>query len=110
MYIRLKTLMRLVPMLYAQMIYACRTYPTLKGGKAGDYSIYIVFPDNPEKRQGYMRVYAGRAASQDEAMERASIILNEAGGDVTAVEIIDWSRPQEGPVYRIGRDGGPAAT
>ena len=37
-----------------------------------------------------MRVYAGRAVSEDEARERASAILNEQGGGAEAVEVIDW--------------------
>ena len=68
-----------------------------------DYSIYIIFPNKPDNSQGRMRVYAGRATSNDEAIERAYAILNDEGGGVEAVEIIDWRSPDD--IYRIGRDG-----
>ena len=41
-----------------------------------------------------MRVYAGRAVSEDEARERANAILNEQGGGAEAVEVINWGRPE----------------
>jgi hypothetical protein len=48
-----------------------------KEGKAGNYSIYIIFPRNPGKDEGGMRVYAGQAISEDEAIEWACAILDE---------------------------------
>jgi hypothetical protein len=71
----------------------------------GDYSIYIIFPNEPDNRQGRLKVYAGRTASKDVAIEWAYGILNDEGASVEAVEIIDWRRPDE-IVYRIDRDGG----
>jgi hypothetical protein len=56
-----------------------------------------------------MRVYAGRAASEDEARERASAILNERGGGAEAVEVIGWGSPEDTVVHRIGRNDGHAA-
>ncbi len=56
-----------------------------------------------------MRVYAGRAVSEDEARERASAILNEQGGGAEAVEVIDWGRPEDTVVHRIDRNDGHAA-
>ncbi len=55
----------------------------------GNYSIYIIFPRNPGKDEGGMRVYAGQSISEDEAIERACAILDERGGGVRAVEVID---------------------
>ena len=56
-----------------------------------------------------MRVYAGRAVSEDEARERASAILNEQGGGAEAVEVVGWGRPEDTVVHRIGRNEGHAA-
>ncbi len=73
----------------------------------GGYSIYIVFPGNPAKYKGGMRVYAGRVLSEDEAMERARAILKERGGGAKAVEVIDWGRPNDKVVRGIDRDDPP---
>ena len=70
----------------------------------GDYSLYIIFPRNPGKDEGRMRVYAGRATSEDEAIERARAILDERGGGTIAVEVIDWGRADGVVVRRIDRD------
>jgi hypothetical protein len=70
------------------------------------YSIYMVFAEDRRKPGSRMRVFAGRTDRQDEALQWAYAILNEEGGDVEAVEIMNWYRPDEGPVYRIVRDGG----
>ena len=78
--------------------------PGPEEGKAGDYSIYIIFPRDPGKDEGGMRVYAGRAISEDEAIERACAILGERGGDAKAVEVIDWGRANDVVVRRIDRD------
>ncbi len=48
----------------------------------------IVFPGNPAKYKGGMRVYAGRVLSEDEAIERARAILKERGGGAKAVEVM----------------------
>jgi hypothetical protein len=53
-----------------------------------------------------MRVYAGRAVSEDEATERASAILNEPGGGAEAVEVIGWGRREEPVVYRMDQYAG----
>ena len=52
-----------------------KSVPSQTEGKAGNYSLYIIFPRNPGKDEGRMRVYAGRATSEDEAIERAFAIL-----------------------------------
>ena len=75
--------------------------------KAGNYSIYIIFPGNPAKDEGGMRVYAGQAVSEEEAIERACAILDERGGDAKAVEVIDWGRANDNVVRRIDRDDRP---
>src|SRR4028119_2332536 len=67
----------------------------------------IVFPGNPAKYTGGMRVYAGRVLSEDEAIERARAILKERGGGAKAVEVIDWGRPNDKVVRRIDRDDSP---
>ena len=72
--------------------------------KAGNYSIYIIFSRNPRKDEGDMRVYAGQATNEDEAVERAHAILDERAGDAKAVEVIDWGRANEVVVRRIDRD------
>jgi hypothetical protein len=81
-----------------------KSTPRPKEGKAGNYSIYIIFPRNPSKDEGGMRVYAGRAVSEDEAIERACAILKERCGDAKAVEVIDWGRVDDVVVRRIDRD------
>ncbi len=53
-----------------------------------------------------MRVYAGRALSEDEARERASAILNEQGGGAEAVEVIDWARPENTVIHRMDQYAG----
>jgi hypothetical protein len=68
------------------------------------YSIYIVFAEDRRKPGSRIRVFAGRTDSQNQALEWAYAILDEEGGDVEAVEIMNWYRPDEGPVYRIVRD------
>ena len=55
----------------------------------GNYSIYIIFPRNPGKDEGGMRVYAGQSISEDEDIERACAMLDARGGGVRAVEVID---------------------
>jgi hypothetical protein len=67
------------------------------------FSIYMVFAEDRRKPGSRIRVFAGRTDSQNQALEWAYAILNE-GGDVEAVEIMNWYRPDEGPVYRIVRD------
>jgi hypothetical protein len=81
-----------------------KSTPRPKEGKAGNYSIYIIFHRNPSKDEGGMRVYAGRAVSEDEAIERACAILKERCGDAKAVEVIDWGRVDDVVVRRIDRD------
>ncbi len=81
--------------------------PGPKEGKAGNYSIYIIFPGNWGKDEGGVRVYAGRAISEDEAIERACAILDERCGGVRAVEVIDWGRADDVVVCRIDRDDRP---
>ena len=78
--------------------------PGPKEEKAGNHSIYSIFPRNPGKDEGGMRVYAGRAISEDEAIEWAYAILAERGGDAIAVEVIDWGRADGVVVRRIDRD------
>ena len=51
-----------------------------------------------------MRVYAGQATNEDEAVERACAILDERGGDAKAVEVIDWGKANDVVVRRIDRD------
>ena len=77
--------------------------------KAGNHSIYIIFPRNPGKDKGGMQVYAGRAISEDEAIERAYAILAERGGGPIAVEVIDWGSANDYVVRRINRDDRPVA-
>ena len=84
-----------------------KSTPGPKEGKAGTYSIYIIFPRNPGEDEGGMRVYAGRAISEDEALERARAILDEPGGGAKAVEIIDWGRANDNVVSRVNRDDRP---
>ncbi len=86
-----------------------KSTPRPKEGKAGNYSIYIIFPRNPGEGEGGMRVYAGRAISEDEALERARAILDERGGGAKAVEVIDWGRADDVVVRRIYRDDHPVA-
>ena len=86
-----------------------KSVPSQTEGKAGNYSLYIIFPRNPGKDKGGMRVYAGRATSEDEAIERAFAILDERGGDAKAVEVIDWGRADGVGVRRIDRDDRPVA-
>ena len=73
-------------------------------GKMDRYSIYMEFVEGRRKPGSRIRVFAGRTDSEDQALEWAYAILNDEGGDVEAVEIMNWYRPDEGPVYRIGRD------
>ncbi len=68
------------------------------------YSIYMVFAEDRRKPGSRMRVFAGRTDSEDQALEWAYAILNDEGGDVEAVEIMNWYSPDEGPLYRIGRN------
>jgi hypothetical protein len=68
------------------------------------YSIYRVFAEDRRKPKSRMRVFVGRTDHQDKALQWAYAILNEEGGDVEAVEIMNWHRPDEGPVYRVVRD------
>ena len=81
-----------------------KSTPGPKEEEAGNYSIYIIFPPNPGKDEGGMRVYAGRAISEDEAVERACAILDERDGGAKAVEVIDWGRVDDVVVRRIDRD------
>jgi hypothetical protein len=53
-----------------------------------------------------MRVYAGRALSEDEARERASAILNEQGGGAEAVEVIDRERQEVAVIHRMDQYAG----
>jgi hypothetical protein len=68
------------------------------------FSIYMVFAEDRRKLASRIRVFVGRTDHQEKALEWAYAILDEEGGDVEAVEIMDWYRPDEGPVYRIVRD------
>jgi len=88
---------------------ACEIYSRPEGGKAGNYSIYIIFPRNPGKDEGSMRVYAGQAISEDEVLERACAILDERDGGAKAVEVIDWRRANDVVVRRMDRNGGQGA-
>ena len=81
--------------------------PDPKVEKAGNYSIYIIFPRTPGKDEGGMRVYAGQAISEDAAIERACAILDEQDGGARAVEVIDWGRANGNVVRRIDRDNRP---
>jgi hypothetical protein len=83
-----------------QKILLNRTRPHPEGVQASNYSIYIIFPRNPGKDEGRMRVYAGRVVSEDEATERASAILDEPGGGAEAVEVIGWGRPENTVIHR----------
>jgi len=74
--------------------------------KASNYSLYIIFPRKPGKDEGRLRVYAGRAVSEDEARERASAILNEQGGGAEAVEVIDWGRPEDTFIHHMDQYAG----
>ena len=98
-----------VPILASQRIFPYRTCPHSEGAKASNYSIYIIFPRKPGKDKGEIRVYAGRAVSEDEARERASAILDEQGGGAEAVEVIDWGRPEETIIHRLDRNDGHVA-
>jgi hypothetical protein len=69
------------------------------------YSIYMVYAADRRKPGSRIRVFVGRTDHLEKALQWAYAILNEEGGDVDAVEIMDWYRPDEGPVYRIVRDG-----
>jgi hypothetical protein len=53
-----------------------------------------------------MRVYAGRALSEDEARERASAILHEQGGGAEAVEVIDRERQEVAVIHRMDQYAG----
>ena len=75
----------------------------------GDYSIHIIFPQDPDRRESRLRVYAGRAASKNKAIELACELLHEEGGGVEAVDVIDWANQDETFVSRIGSDDGPEA-
>ena len=77
----------------------------------GDYSIYMIFSQDPNKRESRMRVYAGRATSKKKALEVAHDILYEEDGGVEAVAVIDWASQDETFVRRTGRpqDDGPEA-
>jgi hypothetical protein len=86
-----------------------KSTPDPKVEKAGTYSIYIIFPLTPGKDEGGMRVYAGRAISEDAAVERACAILDEQDGGARAVEVIDWGRANGNVVRRIDRDNRPIA-
>ena len=88
-------------------ICACETYSRPEGEKAGNYSIYIIFPRTPGKDEGGMRVYAGQAISEDAAIERACAILGEQDGGARAVEVIDWGKANGNVVRRIDRDNRP---
>ena len=72
----------------------------------GDYSIYMIFGQDPNKRESRMRVYAGRATSKKKALEVAYDILSEEGGGVEAVAVIDWASQDETFVCRIGSEDG----
>jgi hypothetical protein len=86
------------------------TYPTLKDEKMGDYSIHIIFPQDPDRQESRLRVYAGRAASKNKAIELACELLHEEGGGVEAVDVIDWANQDETFVSQIGSDDdGPEA-
>jgi hypothetical protein len=95
-----------VPILGTPRIFPYRTRLHPEGVRASNYSIYIIFPRNPGKDEGRMRVYAGRALSEDEARERASAILNEQGGGAEAVEVIDWERPEVAVIHRMDQYAG----
>jgi hypothetical protein len=57
-----------------------KSTPDPKVEKAGNYSIYIIFPRTPGKDEGGMRIYAGQAISEVAAIERACAILDEQDG------------------------------
>lgn len=71
------------------------------------YSIYIIFPGDPDTDEGDVRVYAGRVIGENEAIERARAILNERDGGARAVEVIGGDRPGTVSVRRV--DPGAAA-
>jgi hypothetical protein len=95
-----------VPILGAQAIRPYRTRLHPEGVRASNYSIYIIFSSKPGKDEGRVRVYAGRAVSEDEARERASAIMNEQGGGAEAVEVIDWERPGGAVIHRVDQYAG----
>ena len=72
-------------------------------GKMDRYSIYMEFAEDRRKPGSRIRVFAGRTGSEEQALEWAYAILDDEGGKVQAVEVIDSVR-LENPVYRIGRD------
>jgi hypothetical protein len=77
-----------------------KTTPGPKNEKAGNHSIYTIFPRNPGNDEDSMRVFAGQAISENEAIERACAILDERGGGARAVEVIEWGRPNGNVVHR----------
>jgi hypothetical protein len=95
-----------VPILGTRRIFPYRAWPPSEGVKASNYSLYIIFPPKPGKDEGRMRVYAGRAVSEDEARERASAILNEQGGGAEAVEVVGWGRPEDTVIHRMDQYAG----
>ena len=50
-----------------------------------------------------MRVYAGQATNEHEALERAHAIVDERGGEAKAGEAIEWGKANEVVVRRIDR-------
>ncbi len=60
------------------------------------YSIYMEFGEDRRKPRSRIRVFAGRTDSEDQALDWAYAILNDEGGDVEAVEIMNLYGPDEG--------------
>jgi hypothetical protein len=76
----------------------------------GDYSIHFIIPQDPDRRESPMRVYGGRVASKNKAIELAYELLHEEGRGVEAVDVIDWASQDGTFVSRIGsEDDGPEA-
>jgi hypothetical protein len=67
------------------------------------YILYMEFAEDRRKPGNRIRVFAGRTDSEDQALDWAYAILKDEGGDVEAVEIMNWYGPDEGFLYRIGR-------
>jgi hypothetical protein len=72
-------------------------------------SIYVIFPQNLDRRKSRIRVYAGQVASKKKAIELAYDLLYEEGGDIEAVDVIDWQSEDRTFIRWIVRSDGPDA-
>ena len=67
----------------------------------GSYSIYIIFPQDLGGQKSRIRVCAGQVTSKKKAMDLAYDLLYEEGGDIEAVDVIDWQSQDTTFVRRI---------